>query len=322
MNDWVQQTNIMGPVGPVGPPGPGMVFKGQVATVGDLPTGASPGDAYTVLADGHMYVWDGTAWIDGGQNVGPPGPPGADSTVPGPQGPKGDTGPAGAADEIFIGPDDPGTGGTWEFWYDTDAPAIGGGGGGGIAPPPSDDGEYVMVNGVWRLKSKSLILDGVPSPLSIPVPNGAKFMKIAGSVHPAVGQGLVLRASIDGTIFLGSPHYTYTGFVHNTGTSGIVAYAETVGQGAMFITGTANVTTYPQIFTAEMNLVRGSTAVAFSLKSHGVSQSNDPTRLRRTAFFSNWIDPAATAALSVLAVQLDGGGSFGTGSTVEFTWVY
>jgi hypothetical protein len=92
MNQWVQETNIRGPTGIQGPPGPGMVFKGQVATVGDLPTGASPGDAYTVLADGHMYVWDGTTWIDGGQNVGPPGPQGAT----GPQGPQGVQGPQGA----------------------------------------------------------------------------------------------------------------------------------------------------------------------------------------------------------------------------------
>src|SRR5262245_26333441 len=97
MNDWVQETSIMGPQGLVGPPGPGMVFKGQVATVGDLPTGASPGDAYTVAEDGHMYVWDGTQWIDGGQNVGPPGPPGADSTVPGPIGPAGPGVPTGGS---------------------------------------------------------------------------------------------------------------------------------------------------------------------------------------------------------------------------------
>jgi len=94
MNQWVQETNIRGPTGIQGPPGPGMVFKGQVPTHADLPAGASPGDAYTVLADGHMYVWDGTAWVDGGVVVGPPGPPGADSTVPGP---KGDPGPGVAA---------------------------------------------------------------------------------------------------------------------------------------------------------------------------------------------------------------------------------
>src|SRR4051812_37837763 len=89
---WSEQTNIKGPAGP---PGPGMVFRGQVATVGDLPTDALPGDAWTVLADGHMYVWDGSAWIDGGYVRGDQGPQG----VPGPtgsQGPKGDPGATGS----------------------------------------------------------------------------------------------------------------------------------------------------------------------------------------------------------------------------------
>jgi hypothetical protein len=92
---WGKTGNIMGPVGP---PGPGMVFRGQVPTVADLPTDAQPGDAWTVEADGHMYVWDGSTWIDGGDVVGPQGPQGPTgpaSTVPGPQGPQGATGATG-----------------------------------------------------------------------------------------------------------------------------------------------------------------------------------------------------------------------------------
>jgi hypothetical protein len=88
----------VGPEGPMGPPGPGMVFKGMVDTVGDLPLDAQPGDAYTVDEDGHMYVWDGDEWIDGGSvqgEQGPPGPPGADSTVPGPPGATGAPGATG-----------------------------------------------------------------------------------------------------------------------------------------------------------------------------------------------------------------------------------
>jgi len=58
--------------------------KGTVATVGDLPGGATQGDVYLVEADNNFYVWDGSAWSSLG-------------TLAGPQGPTGATGATGAA---------------------------------------------------------------------------------------------------------------------------------------------------------------------------------------------------------------------------------
>jgi len=109
-----------GPYGPTGPAGAGIVLKGAVANVGDLPaSGNNPGDAYIVSSNGHLYVWDGSTWVDAGQFVGPTGPTGASglsitgptgasgptgaaSTVPGPTGPTGlsITGPTGAASTV------------------------------------------------------------------------------------------------------------------------------------------------------------------------------------------------------------------------------
>lgn len=63
-----------GPEGPQGPQGASIVVKGQVATVGNLPsTGNAVNDAYIVTADGHLYVWNGTIWIDAGNVQGPAG---------------------------------------------------------------------------------------------------------------------------------------------------------------------------------------------------------------------------------------------------------
>ncbi len=100
-----------GPIGPTGPQGTSINFAGSVATVEDLPLGASRNDAYIVDADGNLRVSDGNGqWTDAGQIVGPQGdmgptgpqgsqgatgatgPQGAASVVPGPTGP---TGPAG-----------------------------------------------------------------------------------------------------------------------------------------------------------------------------------------------------------------------------------
>ena len=108
-------STVPGPAGPQGPtgatgaPGTGIVMLGSVPTVGDLPSPSShnPGNAYTVLSDGHLYVVDParTAWNDVGAIQGPVGPPGPQGTKGDPgntgpqgiQGVKGDTGAAGSA---------------------------------------------------------------------------------------------------------------------------------------------------------------------------------------------------------------------------------
>jgi len=69
---------------------------GTVATVGDLPGGATQGDVYLVEADDNFYVWDGSAWSSLGTLAGPQGPTGATGAV-GPAGADGATGPAGPA---------------------------------------------------------------------------------------------------------------------------------------------------------------------------------------------------------------------------------
>ena len=101
-SQWVAAAGTVGPIGPAGPAGPqgpagvGINMKGQVPTVGDLPsTGNAIGDAYTVTADGDLYVWDGDSWNNVGPMQGPAGPPGATGPT-GPAGPKGDKGDTGA----------------------------------------------------------------------------------------------------------------------------------------------------------------------------------------------------------------------------------
>lgn len=109
-------TGPQGGVGPTGPQGVSITFKGTVPTAGDLPpSGNTVNDAYIVEADGNLYVWDGAAWDDVGQIVGPQGaagptgptgPKGEDGTV-GTSGPTGPQGPTGPGDEGSVGPTGP-----------------------------------------------------------------------------------------------------------------------------------------------------------------------------------------------------------------------
>lgn len=107
----------IGPVGPVGPAGPqgpsgpqgqegpqgpaglGLNIKGTVPNQAALPaTGNAVNDAYTTDDTGHVWVWNGTVWIDAGLARGPQGdqgPIGPGGPI-GPAGATGATGPAGA----------------------------------------------------------------------------------------------------------------------------------------------------------------------------------------------------------------------------------
>ena len=57
-----------------GQQGTSINVKGEVPTVEDLPpTGNQVNDAYIVTEDGNLWVWNGSAWYDAGQIVGPQG---------------------------------------------------------------------------------------------------------------------------------------------------------------------------------------------------------------------------------------------------------
>jgi collagen triple helix repeat protein len=102
-------TGPTGPTGAKGDPGAGVHVTGSVADAAALPAGAATGDAYITLDDGHLHVWDGSAWVDTGAVRGPEGPAGPQGTQgpQGPQGPQGTQGPAGPSGvlgyEIVVG---------------------------------------------------------------------------------------------------------------------------------------------------------------------------------------------------------------------------
>ena len=105
-----------GPTGPTGPTGAtgatgaqatNINYAGLVATVGDLPAdGNNVNDAYLVTADGNLYIWNGSTWVDSGPLVGPTGPTGEAGPTgsQGPIGPTGETGPTGATGPEVTGP--------------------------------------------------------------------------------------------------------------------------------------------------------------------------------------------------------------------------
>lgn len=81
-----------GATGATGPVGPGIVIKGSVNLITDLPSsGNEIGDAYIVEDNGKLYIWDGSNWDEVGQITGPTGATG----LTGPQGATGIQGATG-----------------------------------------------------------------------------------------------------------------------------------------------------------------------------------------------------------------------------------
>jgi hypothetical protein len=81
---------------------------------------------------------------------------------------------------------------------------------------PQTGGEYVRVNGVWRLKSQTLVLDGATQVgVPVAVPTNARAVKFSGSINignNAASLSASMRWSVDGTTFpAGAADYSYSG---------------------------------------------------------------------------------------------------------------
>jgi hypothetical protein len=193
------------------------------------------------------------------------------------------------------------------------------------ADAPSDGGEYVRVNGVWRLKEQSFTLDGLTQQ-DITVPTGAKQVQLVGNAYwLATVSGLGLRVSFDGTTFLaGATDYSLGGYPsHSSGSAGFLG---TTAGGAAFLplTNAHDHLTLPALFTAEMNLVKNNTYF-FMFKSYGKSYYS----LAQNLFSTIWpvgfpATAAAASALRVVTLRVfwGSGGTFGPGSTVSARWMY
>ena len=97
-------------------------MQGSVPTSADLPGSATIGHGWLAADTGHLWVWTQAGWVDVGNITGPAGPPGP-NVVSANAGNVAVIGTDGrifvpnALDEIYIGPDDPGS--SAQIWIDT-----------------------------------------------------------------------------------------------------------------------------------------------------------------------------------------------------------
>ena len=192
---------------------------------------------------------------------------------------------------------------------------------------PSDGGEYTRVNGIWRLKSQSIPLDGKNTQELI-VPAGAKMMLLRGAIYPATAAmtSVAAQVSIDGTNWLSTAtSYHYGGLVHYTGTLG---YSTIPASNSSFLylainQDQANV---PLMFDARCQTVRyangaGDPWMNF-ITSAGLS-APATTQMMHTVHRA-YVMGIAAGPLDIKKYLffLAAGQNFGTSSVLNAEWIY
>jgi hypothetical protein len=199
--------------------------------------------------------------------------------------------------------------------------------GGGIpaagADAPSDGGEYVRVNGVWRLSGQSFVADGLAQQ-DIPVPANAKMCQLIGTCfNPATTNNQVgLRISYDGTTFLtGAADYISAGFSHSTGTNAYLNYPPATSS-FMVLSGISDVISIAHNFSTEFNLTRPSTSVNFNLKTSSTDYHSVASNIYSHLFVHGYCAIGTSLSIKALRLFMSYGGNFGVNSTINVRWMY
>lgn len=191
---------------------------------------------------------------------------------------------------------------------------------------PVDDGEYVRINGVWRLKSQRVDLSGLAfaTGAAVPVPTGARLMKFAWDVGKvdAGAYAPSIRLSVDGSTFLaGASDYAYTGnyFAHNgTAVAGLAPTASP----HMILSVSQAQAGYSNKGQGMIRVSRPTTGIPFG----GFAVGNAIQAVYYQNLYQFYMNSAAqTGVLAFKAVSVGAHGYSGTfldGSAFDLEWVY
>jgi hypothetical protein len=242
----------------------------------NFPNSPTSGDQYTPPA-GPTYTWDGIAWKAVMQGV-PVTVYVSDSPPPQP-----------AIGQLWWNS----ASGTMAIWYaDADSAQWVQVSGNVAQNAPIDGGEYVLCNGVWRLKSQTFDMVGKNSQDIIVPAWGPSKARLTTFVHTGATTGQYLRISIDGTTFPGaSGDYYLAGFFNQSGVSAVSGIAN-VAVTAFQMTGGHNHSAIPSSADSLVELTRMNNAYAFGFKSIGGAGS-DGAGIYQTIYYSGYAFPTS-----------------------------
>ena len=214
---------------------------------------------------------------------------------------------------------------TWNgyAWVGGGQPAAG-------ADAPSDGGEYVRVNGVWRLKEQNFTPVGTI--LDVTVPANARMAKIVAYLYPttATATQAAMVVSADGTNFCVTLNdYYYAGFIHGTGNavpSNVINVPMTGASSLPLIPGNSTSTNDIASIIMTLQLIRP--APATNWNAHIVSHVylSPAAQLNSDFIYRGYITGASAAgsalALKILRFSFNGANTYAAGTSINIAWVY
>jgi len=200
----------------------------------------------------------------------------------------------------------------------------------GIADAPSDGCEYVRVNGIWRKKSQTFVLDGIVN-FDLAVPDGAKAMRVYSTMMPppanATSSSVCFRASIDGTNFMaGASDYHYAGFIHYSGASGFSSLNSVVGA-FNYLAFNNDAAIVQEVIDWRQTLIRPT--VPSNQPWYGMVNSTSYQTTAANAYNNAQMrvgvmntSAGVVTTLKALRIYRANGGAFGSPSLLEASWIY
>jgi len=172
-------------------------------------------------------------------------------------------------------------------WLGTDIPQSN-----AITEAPVDGWEYTRVNGIWRQKERTFVLDGLLQQ-EVLVPAFAKGVQLNGSFYAGAANGLPgLHISSDGTNYIaGATPYSVMAQYHDSGTSPYYGTQGQVAAPSMQLGFGGDNLNVAQSFLAEMGLVTATTII--NCRAHSIALRNTAPFGTRTVLAHNFVTVAA-----------------------------
>jgi hypothetical protein len=193
--------------------------------------------------------------------------------------------------------------------------------GNAIAEAPADGGEYVRVNGIWRLKEQTFTPTGSQN---ITVPAGAKLAHVRATLWQPSSNSASMRWSADGSTFVsGASDYSFGGFIQYAG-SASVTQQNIANAAAVPLHATTDNASIPAVIDMMLVVAKPSTTQVYDAQWRSTAYNSAAAQTYAQWQFSVYTNNATLNAVTALkAFQIFPTSiAWTAGSQINVEWIY